>query len=245
MSKLVGPPIAQTQGLSELITDRLLGLMRSGHLKEGDKLPPERELAELLGVSRTMVREALAALQLSGLVERRPGLGTVILRTPAPTVELDTYIEASSSIAELIEARMAVELGITHLLCDQREYDFEEVVRCLDAMRLAVREQNDPERYIKPSLDFHLSLARATERKLVVAIAESLIEQMRPHLWLLKERYTLELARESLALHERLFEAIRARDAIAALAQVKDHYVPYPVLTTTSATRSASTPGSD
>jgi GntR family transcriptional repressor for pyruvate dehydrogenase complex len=233
----IGPPLTQSQGLSELITDRLLSLMRSGHLAEGSKLPPERELAEMLGVSRTMVREALAALQLAGLVERRPGLGTVIVRTPAQTIDLDNYIEASASIAQLIEARLAVELGIVNLLCDQREYDYTKTLAHLDAMRLAVRLEHSAEHYILPSLDFHLELARATEQPVVSAIAENLIDLMRPHLWLLIERYSIELAQDSLALHERMFGAVQARDVIAAMAEVRRHYMPYPVLTVTSATR--------
>jgi GntR family transcriptional regulator, transcriptional repressor for pyruvate dehydrogenase complex len=234
MSNLVGPPLAPTQRLTELVTERLLGLMRSGHLQEGSKLPPERELAELLGVSRTMVREALSALQLAGLVERRQGRGTVVVRTPARTVELDTYIQASASIAELIDARMAIELGVVHLLCEDRTYDLGEAIALLDAMRLAVHEEHKAERYLLPSLDFHLALARATERQMVVAIVENLIELMRPHLWLLAERYDLPLARKSLALHERMLAAIQARDVITALGQVKLHYAPYPVTTLTS-----------
>ena len=234
MSNLVGPPLAPAQGRTELITERLLGLMRSGHLQEGSKLPPERELAELLGVSRTMVREALSALQLAGLVERRQGRGTVVLKTPPSTVELHNYIEASASIAELIEARMAIELGVVHLLCDGRAYDLSETMGLLDAMRLAVHEEHRAESYLLPSLEFHLALARATERQMVVAIVEHLIELMRPHLWLLAERYDLPLARKSFALHERMFAAIQARDVITALSHVKLHYAPYPVTTLTS-----------
>jgi GntR family transcriptional repressor for pyruvate dehydrogenase complex len=234
MANLVGPPLGPTQGLSELITDRLLGLMRSGRLKEGSKLPPERELAELLGVSRTMVREALSALQLAGLVERRQGRGTVIVRTPTNPVELDSYIEASASIAELIEARMAIELGVAHLLCEDRAYDLSEPLACLDLMRIAVHEEHECERYLMPSLEFHLALARATERRMVVAIVENLIDLMRPHLWLLAERYHLPLARSSLALHERMLASIQARDLITALAQIKLHYTPYPATTLTT-----------
>jgi DNA-binding FadR family transcriptional regulator len=222
-----------------MITERLLALMRSGHLKEGAKLPPERELAEMLGVSRTIVREALSALRLAGLVERRPGIGTVVTRIPPTAVGLDDYIEAGASIAELIEARMAVELGIVHLLCEPREYDLGGVVALLDSMRLAVRQDLKAENYILPSLDFHLALASATEQPVLTAIQANLIDLMRPHLWLLIEKYDLALAEKSLALHERMFAAITKRDVIGALAEVKSHYMPYPVLTITGATRTA------
>lgn len=232
----VGPPLAHRPRLTELVVDRLLTLMRSGEFKEGSKLPPERELAEMLAVSRTIVREAMSALQLSGLVERRPGIGTVVTRQLAANVGLDDYVEASVSIAELIEARMALELGIVHLLCEQRDFNFVEVIATLDRMNLAVREDLSPENYILPSLEFHLSVARATEQPVVIAIQENLLDLMRPHLWLLIERYNLALAQQSLALHERMFAALQARDIIGALAEVKSHYMPYPVLTITGAT---------
>ena len=173
----VGSPLSSTPRLTEQITERLLSLIRSGHLKVGSKLPPERELAEMLGVSRTMVREALSALQLAGIVERRPGLGTVITRVAPPGVGIDRYVQASVSIAELIEARMAVEFGITHLLCEHKEPDYGETVGLLDTMRLAVRQDLKPENYIAPSLDFHLALARATERPVLIAIQENLLDR--------------------------------------------------------------------
>lgn len=238
MTNGLGQPPPQSAGLTELITERLLGLMGSGYLKEGSKLPPERELAQLLGVSRTVVREALSALRLAGLVERRPGRGTVITRVPASTFDLSSQIEAGVSLAELIDARLTVDLGIVHLLCDQRRHDLREVAAIFDVMRVAVRSERNVAAYMMPSLDFHLALARATERPLVAAIQERLVELTRPHAWLVAEKYDLRLAEESLALHERIFAAIRARDVVSALAYVKSHYVSYPILT-----RSEASPG--
>jgi DNA-binding FadR family transcriptional regulator len=228
----LGPPLAPVPRLGELIKDRLLGLMQSGHLREGSKLPSERELAEILGVSRTMVREALSALQLAGLVERRPGVGTVIVRVPASGLDLDLedHLEASASIAELIEARMAVDLGIAHLLCDNRRYDLTEAASCFDAMTLAVKTDGNPTAYLDASLQFHRALARATERTLLVDIHERLVDLMRPHVWLLAEQYDISLAGSSLELHHRILDAFSERDLVTSLALVRSHYSPYPIL---------------
>jgi DNA-binding FadR family transcriptional regulator len=227
---VLGPPLSPSPRLTELITDRLLGLMQSGHLKEGARLPAERELAGLLGVSRTMVREALAALQLAGLVERRPGAGTIVTRAPASSFQLQDAIEAGASVASLIDARMAADLGVAHLLCDGRAYDVGEARELLEAMRHAVVTKRKPGSYLPPSIEFHLALARATERPLVTAMQESLLELMRPHLWILAQKYDLALARRSLALHERILAAVDARDLLTALAEVKSHYSSYPAL---------------
>jgi hypothetical protein len=80
---------------------------------------------------------------------------------------------------------------------------------------------------------------------MVVAIVDHLIALMRPHLWLLAERYNLPLARKSLALHERMLAAIEARDVITALSQVKLHYAPYPVTTLTSSAGRRTEGGAD
>ena len=232
-------PIAQGPGLNELITQRLLGLIGSGQVHEGHKLPTERVLADALGVSRTMVREALSGLQLAGIVERRPGFGTVITRVPRSAVDLQGYLTAGTSITQVIEARFALELGVVHLLCEPRSYALAEVTGLLDTMRVGIREERDAEAYVRPSLEFHCALARATERPMVAQCQEGLIQAMEPHLWLLIERYSLDLAERSLALHERMLHAVEAKDLIAALAEVKAHYRPYPAMTISSVARAS------
>jgi GntR family transcriptional repressor for pyruvate dehydrogenase complex len=226
----VGPPIVPRAGLSAVIAERLLRLMRGGHLQEGSKLPAERELAAALGVSRTMVREALAALQLAGLVERKQGLGTIVTRTLTASTDFEQEVEAGSTIAELITVRMALDLGIAHLLCDQRDRDLREIVTSLDSMRLAVSSRSAPEDYILSSIEYHVALGRATRRQTLVGIQRHMMELMRPHVWLLASRYDWDLAKSSLALHERIFEALDGRDLIAALAELRTHYRSYPVL---------------
>jgi GntR family transcriptional repressor for pyruvate dehydrogenase complex len=184
-----------------------------------------------------MIREALSGLQLAGIVERRPGLGTVIARIPNTAMDLEEHLAAGTSMTQVIEARLALELGVVHLLCDGKEYDLRDVVGLLDAMRIGIREDKSAEAYIRPSLEFHLALARATERPMVASCQESLLRAMEPHVWLLLERYSLSLAERSLALHQRMLQAIQARDVIVALAEVKAHYSPYPVTTISSAAR--------
>src|SRR5579875_458725 len=79
----LGLPIPPHPRVSELVVARLVALIQKGQFLKGSKLPPERELAELLGVSRSAVREGLAALQLAGVVTRRQGAGTTLKRVPS------------------------------------------------------------------------------------------------------------------------------------------------------------------
>lgn len=219
--------------LGDQVTQQLRRVLTSGAYSEGMKLPPEREFAELLGVSRTVLREALAALQLSGVLVRQQGVGTVIVKLP----ELDNerwakHLEAGASIAELMDARMAVELGCVHVICDKADRNLEEASTMLDLMRIAALSRRSIEDYIPPSLDFHTALARAAEAPVLASLAEELITRMRAHLWLIREHYTLETVQRSLAVHESILGAVQAGDLIAALAATKRHYVEYPVLTT-------------
>ena len=71
-----------TRRLYQQVADRLRELVESGEYKVGDRLPPERELAEMLDVSRPTVREALIALEVEGRVRMRVGSGGVIFVTP-------------------------------------------------------------------------------------------------------------------------------------------------------------------
>jgi GntR family transcriptional repressor for pyruvate dehydrogenase complex len=219
-------------GLSDRVARRLLGVLSSGTYAEGAKLPPERELSELLGVSRTVLREALSALQLGGLLVRHPGVGTVIARLPAEpdSHEWSKHLEAGASIAELIDARMAVELGCIHLICDKADRNLGEVAALLDVMRIEALSRRSIEGYLPPSLEFHNALARAAEVPVLAGLSEDLTSRMRAHVWLLHERYTLETVEHSLVVHEAMLATLQAGDLIAALAATKRHYVEYPVL---------------
>jgi GntR family transcriptional regulator, transcriptional repressor for pyruvate dehydrogenase complex len=222
--------------LSDQVREQLLRILRSGRFPEGAKLPPEREFAELLGVSRTVLREALAALQLSGLLVRHPGVGTVVARLPSEpeSDDLTKHLEAGASIAELIDARLAVELGCVHLICDKADRNLDEAGALLDVMRIEALSRRSTEGYVPPSLDFHIALARAAEAPVLSAYVEDLIARTRPHLWLLLEHYTLETLEKSLAVHEAMLAALRGGDLIAALAATKRHYIEYPVLSSSS-----------
>ncbi len=68
---------------SSIIADQILQMIRCGELNAGEKLPPERIIAEQLGVSRPSVREAISALQIVGILETRPGDGTYVTRSSA------------------------------------------------------------------------------------------------------------------------------------------------------------------
>ena len=109
--------------LYEEITARLLEQISEGTLKPGDRLPPERTMAEDYGVSRTAVREALRSMEMMGVVESRVGEGTYI-RTPsfADVVDPFSMVVAQSGRlgSELIEVRLILETEVAGLAARRR-----------------------------------------------------------------------------------------------------------------------------
>ena len=102
----------QKEALSEKIAERLLSLIKEKQLKPGDRLPPERELAVSMGVSRPSLREALRALSIMHIIENRQGSGTYITSLQPETLveHLDFIIALNdSSFLDLFEARKILE----------------------------------------------------------------------------------------------------------------------------------------
>ncbi len=103
---------------SAIIADQILKMIKSGQYDAGSKLPPERTLAEQMGVGRPSVREAISALQIVGILESRPGDGSYVAE-PSGFDDLMAralnMLEDSDSPLEVLEARKALEIGIVYL----------------------------------------------------------------------------------------------------------------------------------
>ena len=150
---------------SQQVVDNLLDGLCRGELEGGAKLPSERELAEAMEVSRTVVREALNSLQMAGVAERRVGDGTYIRKdldvsqlTASPIIE---DIDASANVVEAIEARRALDLAVTKLaLENSRPGDIEAMQSIIGQMRVSL-DGNQLRRYLELTLEFHVAVARA------------------------------------------------------------------------------------
>src|SRR3546814_7635124 len=96
------------QGLTHRVIAELRGRIESGALKPGDKLPTEQALIRHFGVSRTVIREAVAGLRADGLVEPRQGVGVFVLQPAAPNAELPRSEEHTSELQSLMRISYAV-----------------------------------------------------------------------------------------------------------------------------------------
>src|SRR5436190_28568 len=154
----------------EQIAERLTADIRSGLLAPGEKLPAERELARAMEVSRASVREALAALQLRGMVETRPGAGTFVT-ADAPSRSAGGAHDASPSA--LLEARAQLEPAIARLAARSARPD-PAVENLLQAMEAATDPADPQARATWNASDrlFHRQLAAMTGNPVLLAFAD-------------------------------------------------------------------------
>lgn len=197
----------------------LIEELQSGKYAIGDKMPAERDLAVRMKVSRPVVREAMLALEVLGLIEVRLGAGTFVVRMPgesdAPGFNVSPF--------ELLEARLVFEGEAAALAAIQ--ITDEEISR-LEELVVAIREQNE-EHIAEENADmaFHMTIAHATRNGAVKKTIEDLWLQR----WSSPEcELLLEQARTANVLpvveeHSAIVEALKARDPKAARAAMRAH----------------------
>jgi GntR family transcriptional repressor for pyruvate dehydrogenase complex len=145
----------------EVIVQQIKDQIKKGILKSGEKLPSERKLAELLGVSRASVREAIQALAFSGYLEVIQGKGTYILEMATKYDEIVNFFSGFSnySLDYLMEARIMLEgefARLAALNASQEEIDLiEKIFNEIDSSK-------DLNSFVVKDLEFHLTIAKAT-----------------------------------------------------------------------------------
>ncbi len=216
-------PIKSTRIYEEIVR-QIKHLIAEGKLKSGDRLPPERDLAEKFMVSRTSVREALRALQSRGLVDIRAGEGAFIR-----DISVDTLIEPLAmvilphreAVGELFEARRLLEPAIASLAARRATRDeLIEMERILEEQSKEVAQGRTG--MIQDSA-LHSAIANSAHNRAITRIVSALMDlltQSREESLLTPGRPT-----RSHEDHRRILEAIRRRDELAAHRAMLDHLI--------------------
>ncbi len=216
----------KTKRVYEQIVDQIRQLIQRGDLKPGDRLMSERELSELLGVSRTSVREALSALDFLGILESRQGEGTFIANVSEQSLieplALIMAMDREASL-ELLEVRKMLEVEAAELAAI-RSTD-ENLLQMKDALELMERDLEQHSLGEEGDAKFHYHIAEATNNKVLVklmnTISDLLVQNMRTSR---KYLYTSEGNAEKLYLqHLNIFNAIRQRDPVLAKEEMYNH----------------------
>lgn len=208
--------------LSHQTAQHIRELVQSGGLRVGDRLPPERELGERLGVSRTVVREAIQILRAEGLVRIRMGVGTFVTQSAPNILEGPmSYLPHSESkkIQDLLQVRNVLEPAIAALAAENARPDH------LARMQQAIADMDlysaDGHRYIERDNHFHIALAEASNNSVYLLLINSIVD-------LLQENRQLAIsvpgaAKRANAFHRRILEAVRAGEFKKASAAMEGH----------------------
>ena len=141
-------PLRRSPRLYERVVQQLVSWADSSGLGPGDRLPAERDLAVRLGVSRATLAQALAALEVTGMVSVRHGNGTVLLAAPRTEAVLAALRARGDDLGEVSQARQALEVRLAALAAHRRtEADLAEIEAALEAMAADVRGVGGDERF--------------------------------------------------------------------------------------------------
>ena len=215
--------VIRSSRLYEQIVQQVEDSILKGVLKPGNQLPPERELAQQFGVSRTAVREAVKALREKGLVEAYPGRGTFVTEgtTQAVRQSLDRMIkigqpEGSSFLAEV---RSILEPEIAALAATRA--DEEDLTTMREAAEVMDNAMRDPDAYIEADLDFHLALAEAADNPIILSLIDSIVGLLREQRMRI---FQVDGGPERGQYHHKqILRAIEERDANGAREAMKAH----------------------
>ncbi len=171
----------QSERLYEKIVEQIERRILTGELKVGDQLPSERELGDRFRVSRTAVREAVKALREKGLVEIRPGRGTFITNGTSQAVRdslgLMIRIGQGDVSKDLVEVREMFEPEIA-VRAATRATD-EQIAMIQTAVTMMDSAMDDAKAYIEADLDFHHTLAEATQNHLIPTLLDFIVVLLR------------------------------------------------------------------
>jgi GntR family transcriptional repressor for pyruvate dehydrogenase complex len=215
--------IVRSSRLYEQIVQQVEESIREGTLKPGDQLPPERELAQQFGVSRTAVREAVKALREKGFVEAYPGRGTFITDGTSHAIRqsLDRMIKIGQPEGStfLAEVREILEPEIAALAATRAEE--EDLASMREAVAVMDNAKRDSDAFIEADLDFHLALAEAAANPIILSLIDSIVGLLREQRLRI---FQIEGGPERGQYHhKRILEAVERHDAVAAREAMKAH----------------------
>jgi len=213
----------QSERLYERIVEQIENRILTAELKLGEQLPPERDLAEQFGVSRTAIREAIKTLRQKGLVAVEHGRGTFISnKTPQAvrhSIELMMKFGANDRSHGLVEVRELIEPEIAALAAKRgTKMQIASARAAVAAMDTAL---DDAERFIEADLDFHRALAQATQNPVFPILIDTIVDPLR------EQRKRIARAKGGLERgqfhHKKILRAVEAHNANAARDAMRAH----------------------
>jgi GntR family transcriptional repressor for pyruvate dehydrogenase complex len=218
---------AERQGTSaEEVVQHLRDMIHNGELRPGDRLPSERDLAKLLGVSRPTLRVAICSLAAVGVLRSRQGAGTFVVQDEDPPSLDSGPLRLMASLrgftsAEMFEARRALEMAVAGLAAERTTG--EQLASIAEELAGMYASLEEPEQYLVHDMRFHQLIAAASGNRILTALMNmvaTILLDVRGK----TVRHAKDL-RESAEMHQRIYRAIRDRDPERAGIAMRDHLI--------------------
>lgn len=211
--------IVKSERLYLKIADQIASLIRKGELKKGQRLPSERDLADMFGVSRPTIREAMIALELSGMVDVRSGSGVYVLAVGNPM----SLLSDAPGPLELLEARMLIEGEAASLAASRaNDNDLAVIKQFLDEIEDENSVVTDHE---QADENFHMAIAQASDNSALFATVKNLWSLRKTTLIakFMHEKLRNRGVKPVIEQHRVIYEALCNRDGEAARLAMRQH----------------------
>lgn len=230
-TKSLSPTVELSQSVTPKGYDQVVSFLsdqlRDGVLKVGDRLLPERELALRLNISRPLVREALRALAMIGVLEVQQGRGTFV-RSPdfstLSNVFTFMFVQDGEELDDIMELRQGIERQAIRLACLRaRNHDFEKIGAALEDIQATI---DDPVRGGKADFEFHTRLVEASHSAALIKVYTIISRILQGNHVVRRRRIaaTGHLREYILDHHELLFRALQRRDVESSEQLLSEHF---------------------
>ena len=209
---------------SEEVVTQLREMIHRGELRSGDRLPPERDLAKLLGVSRPTLRAAIRSLAAVGVLQSKQGAGTFVVKSDGPPALDSAPLRMMASLhgfttTEMFEARRSLEMAIAALAAERATG--EQMASMAEEIAGMFASLEDPEQFLVHDMRFHQTVAASSGNRIMTALMNMVATVLFD-----VRRKTVNRARdlkESAEMHREIYRAIRDRNTDAARNAMRDH----------------------
>ena len=209
---------------SEEVVSQLREMIQRGELNSGDRLPPERDLAKLLGVSRPTLRAGIRSLSAVGILQSKQGAGTFVVEADESPILDGKGLQMMAALngftpAEMFEARLALEMSIAALAAERASGD--QMATMSEEIAGMFASLDEPEQFLVHDMQFHQTIAAASGNRILTALMNMVAK-------ILFEARSKTVKRatdlkESAEMHRHIYRAIRERNPENARQKMREH----------------------
>lgn len=213
--------IQKPERVVNVIVDRIVEMIDKGIIQKGERLPSEKDLAEAFGVGRSSIREALQALELSGFIVTKKGVGRFLVKDKLDedTYNLKKWVEAAPYL-QLLEAREHLEVLIIGLAVDRVTEEI--IAEMKDTVHKMSLEVNDIDRFYKTEFHFHNIIYEACGNEVLTELMSTITEKIFNEDDKIRKSYVRN-AESAVVDAKKILEAFIAADKKKAMEIMKKH----------------------